>query len=177
MNRKLNALQDMSTSQHLLSQLHQISYTMLPIPNEFLQLESNQGNGFGAVELQAPSETFLSEETEIRKQELVLSYTRVLVSDLMPKNLAEIPLPVLEAAVSLCSRVRSRNSASTGFLRMREDVTSCLTVGKYPLCLPKQLGSFLGPRTTKSRSKPGQNADPWLVARSRRSYLGSKMIS
>jgi hypothetical protein len=46
MNRKLNPLQHMPPPQHLLPQLHQIRYTVLSIPYEFLQLESNEGDCF-----------------------------------------------------------------------------------------------------------------------------------
>lgn len=46
---------------------------MFPISDEFLKLESDQGDRLGTVEFESSRETFLGEEAQVGEQELVLS--------------------------------------------------------------------------------------------------------
>jgi hypothetical protein len=68
----LHPFQHVPPTQHLLAQLHQIRHTVFPITDEFLQLERYEGDGFGAVQLEASGESCLGEAAKVGKEELVL---------------------------------------------------------------------------------------------------------
>lgn len=93
-------MQYMSPPQHLLAQLHQIRNAMFPIPDEFLKLESDQGDRLGSVELESSRQTFLGEETQVGEQELVLSMESEWISTTSVR-----PCPECRLA---CSRGSSR---------------------------------------------------------------------
>lgn len=72
MDGNLDARHDVSPSEHLLAELHELCHAVLAIADELLQLESQECNRFRLIKLKASGESLLSEEAQVGEQELVL---------------------------------------------------------------------------------------------------------
>lgn len=63
---------DMPLPEHLLSQIHELSYATLAISDELVELESNQGDTLRTIEDQASRQSLLRQLTQRSYQDLIL---------------------------------------------------------------------------------------------------------